>query len=99
MSQFVNFNKRGFGLPSGCKDLMDVLAPARKKKKARSVPEAFAPLQIHKERFPSSGLAQVERFVDLLLHSRGEAFVVEITAGALRNPIVLYRSNAEKAAG
>jgi hypothetical protein len=99
MSQFVNFNKRSVTLPPGCKDLMDVLAPARKKRRARSVPETFAPLEIHKERFPSAGLAQLERFVGLLLHPRGEACVVQIAAEALSNPIVLYCSKAEKVAG
>jgi hypothetical protein len=96
MSQFVNLKKRGFTLPPGCKDLIDVLAPTRKKGKAGSVSEMFAP---QKERFPSSGLAQVERFVGLLLHPRGEAFVIQITAEALRNPITLYYIKAEKAAG
>ncbi len=99
MSQFVNFNKRSVTLPPGCKDLIDVLASTRKKRKASSVPETFAPLEIHKERFPSAGLAQLERFVGLLLHPRGEACVIQIAAEALSNPVTLYCSKAEKMAG
>ncbi len=76
-----------------------MLKPARKPREAGFTAEVFAPVRIHKERFASSGLAQVERFVGLLLQPRGQAFVMQITAEALRNPITLYYIKAQKAAG
>jgi hypothetical protein len=97
MSEFVNFDKRGFTLTPGCKDLIDVMARARKPAKAGTLPEAFAPRNINKEHFPSAGLAQLERFVGMLLHSRGEAFVLQIAAQALKSPFVLYRNRTEQA--
>jgi hypothetical protein len=30
MNEFINFNQRGFLLPDGCKDLIDVMAPQKK---------------------------------------------------------------------
>jgi len=95
MSQFVNFKKRGFTLPPGCKDLMDLLMPPRKRDKEPFVAQVFPPLKIHKEHFPSAGLAQLERFVEMLLNSPGEAFVVSINAEGFKFPVTLYRSNAE----
>lgn len=99
MSQFVNFNKRSVTLPAGCKDLIDLLAPTGYKGKPSSSMEAFASLELHKEHFSSSGLAQLERFVGLLLHPRGEGFALEIAAQAISNPITLYCSKPEKMAG
>jgi hypothetical protein len=94
MSQFVNFNKRGFTLPPGCKNLIDLLVPRHKRGKATS--ESFTPLTMHRKHFPAGDLAQLERFAGMMLHSHGEAFVMEITAQALQWPVVLCRSNAER---
>ncbi len=99
MSQFVNFNKRSVTLPAGCKDLIDLLAPTGKQRKPSSSVEPFAAVELHKEHFPSSGLAQLERFVGLLLHPRGEGFALELAAQAISNPIMLYCSKPEKMAG
>ncbi|HZR18677.1 MAG TPA: hypothetical protein VFE51_15400 [Verrucomicrobiae bacterium] len=99
MSQFVNFKKRGFTLPPGCKNLIDVLKPTLQQGKAGFTSEALAPFGIQKERFPSSGLAEIERFVERLFHPRGEAFVVEIAAQALSSPIMLFCSKTERQAG
>jgi hypothetical protein len=95
MSQFVNFNKRDITLPPGCKDLSDVLAASQKQARQEPVAEDFLGLEKHKEHFGSAGMAQLERFAGMLLHSPSLAFVVEIAAPELQFPVVLGRCGPE----
>lgn len=96
MSQFVNFNKRAFTLPPGCKDLIDLLAPPRKRVRPKGGSQSLPPPKVQNERFPSAGLGQLDRFVGMLLNSPAEGFVISISAKGLRFPVSLYRSNAER---
>jgi hypothetical protein len=101
MSQFINFKKRGVTLPPGCKDLIDLLRPSHKRVKVKetSAVRAFEPWEFHKENFQTAGLAQLERFVRILLQSRGEVFFMQIDGVGLKSPVTLYRysSSAERA--
>src|SRR5262245_61663673 len=94
MSQFVNYKKRGFALPPGCKDLIDVLAPSRRQRKVQMKTGSFPPLEIKEERFPTAGLAQVGRYVSMLLQWRGEMFTLSVTAQDFEFPVTLYRSRS-----
>lgn len=95
MSQFVNFNKRGFTLPPGCKDLIDLLAPPRKRVREKGGSQLFPPLRVLNERFATAGLAQLDRFAAMLLNSPADGIVISISANGLRFPVSLYRSKAE----
>jgi len=96
MAQFVNYKKRAFTLPSGCKDLIDVLAPSRRQTKVNVGTGGFPPLEITEERFPTAGLAQVGRYVSMLLEWRGELFTLSVTAQTFEFPVTLYRSRSEQ---
>ena len=72
MAQFVNYKKRGITLPAGCKDLIDVLGPSRRQTKAHVATCGFPPLEIKEERFPTAGLAQIGRYMSMLLQWRGQ---------------------------
>src|SRR5205809_661157 len=49
-------------------------------------------------RFPAAGLAQIGRYVSMLLQWRGELFTVSITAQDFEFPVTLFRSRHERAA-
>lgn len=55
MAQFVNYKKRSFTLPPGCKNLIDVLEPSRRQTKGHTATGGFQPLEIREERFPTAG--------------------------------------------
>jgi len=95
MKQFVNYKKRGFTLPSGCKDLLDVLAPPQRQGKAQVAAGRWQRPEIEEERFPTAGLAQIGRYVSMLLRSRGEFFTL-VTAQDFEFPVTLYRSRSEQ---
>jgi hypothetical protein len=98
MAEFVNYKKRGFTLPSGCKDLIDVLVPSRRRSAVQMATGDFASLEIKEERFPTAGLEQIGRFVSMLLQSRGEMFTLSITAQGFEFPVTLYRSRSDQTA-
>jgi hypothetical protein len=98
MPQFVNYKKRAFTLPPGCKDLIDVLAPSLRQKRTHIITGGFQPLEIKVERFPTAGLAQIGRYVSMLVHSRGEFFTLSLTAEDFDYPVTLYRSRSEQTA-
>ena len=56
MAQFVNYKKRGITLPPGCKDLIDVMAPSRRRTKAHVGASGFPPFEIKEDRFSTAGL-------------------------------------------
>lgn len=92
MTQFVNYKKRSFTLPPGCKDLIEVIAPYRQNMKGRSTDVGLPYLEIKEDRFPTAGLAQVGRYVSMLLRARGELFTLSVTAQGFQFPVTLYRS-------
>lgn len=96
MAQFVNYKKRTFTLPSGCKDLIEVLAPSRRNTKGRSADAGLPPLEIKEDRFPTAGLAQIGRYVSMLLQARGELFTLSVTAQGFQFPLALYRIRSEQ---
>jgi len=91
MSQFVNYQKRSLTLPSGCKNLIDVLTLPRQQPKGNIPACGFPSLDIKEDRVPTAGLAQVRRYVSMLLQSRGELFTVSVTAHNFKFPVTLYR--------
>ncbi len=96
MNEFVNFKMRGVTLPPGCKDLIDLLAPTRQRARGKGSSQLFPPLEVQNERFASAGLAQLGRFVGMLLNSPAEGFVISISGKGLKFPVTLYRDNAER---
>ncbi len=96
MSQFVNFNKRDFTLPPGCKDLIDLLVPPRKRVRRKGGAQLSPPPKLQHERFATAGLAQLDRLVGMLLDSSADSFVVSISATGLNFPVSLYRIKAER---
>jgi hypothetical protein len=89
MAKFVNYKKRSVTLPAGCKDLLDLLQPA---KRAATGLEGQPAPEFREERFHRSGLLQVERFIAMLFASSAELFVLMITIRDDRVPIVLHRN-------
>ncbi|HEU0011673.1 MAG TPA: hypothetical protein VFT34_17790 [Verrucomicrobiae bacterium] len=95
MSQFVNYTKRSFKLPPGCKDLIDILEPSRRRTKA-DLPSGCVEIpQIKQDHFHTSGLAQIGRYVSMLLDSSAEVFMLMVTYRDDQNPMLLYRSKSE----
>ena len=96
MSKFVNYKKRSFTLPPGCKNLSDVLAPSRQQTKGTIVSCGFPRVEIKEDRVPSAGLAQVERYVSIVIASRAELFTLSVAAHGFQFPVTLYRSRIEQ---
>lgn len=94
--QFVNYRKRSFTLPPGCKNLIDVLARSRRKAKGQIATCGFPPLEIKKERVPTGGLAQIGRYMEMLLQSRGELFTLSVTGPGFQYPVAFCRSRSER---
>src|SRR3954447_10676516 len=95
MTRFVNYKKRSFTLPLGCKDLIDVLAPARPQKSGL-VTTGDVPRVIGEECFPTEGLAQIQRHVSMLLTRRGEILAFSVTGQDLEFPVTVFcRENQE----
>ena len=94
MSEFVNYHKRGIELPPGCKDLIDVLPTSRRQRKTY-IASGFRPAKMREERFPTAGLAQIGRYVSMLLQWQGELFTLSLTAQDFEFPVTLYRSRSE----
>jgi hypothetical protein len=98
MPQFVNYKKRAFTLPPGCKDLIDMLVPSRQRIEVQVATGGFQPFEIKEERFPTAGLAQIGRYVSMLLQWRGELATLSVTAQSFDYPVTLYRSRVEQTA-
>lgn len=96
MAQFVNYKKRGCTLPPGCKDLIDVLKLSRRRTKGHILTGGFQPLKIREQEFPTAGLAQIGRYVSMLLKFRGELFTLSIRALDFEFPVTLYRYRSEQ---
>lgn len=97
MGQFVNYKKRSFTLPPGCKNLIDVLERSRRSTRGHVGSGGFQPFELREERIPTAGLAQIGRYVAMLLQSRAELFILSVTAQDFQLPVTLYRSRSEKA--
>ena len=96
MTQFVDYKKRSFTLPPGCKDLIDVLAPSRRRSKSPIATGSFRSPEIKVERFPTEGLSQIGRFVSMMLQWKGETFMLSVTGEDFEFPVTLYRSRSEQ---
>jgi len=94
MSQFVNYNKRGFTLPAGYKDLIDILELSRRRAEAHKASVSSRPLQIREEHFRTAGLGQIGRYVSMLLGSPAKLIVLRVTYRNDRDPVVLHRSES-----
>lgn len=66
MSKFVNYKKRAFTLPPGCKDLIDVLAPSRRRREAYMATGGLPPL---------AGIRRQGEWHDLFDHEIHKFFV------------------------
>jgi hypothetical protein len=97
MSKFVNYSKRGFTLPPGCKDLIDLLEPWRRRPGGSKAISTTPAPQIREEHFRSAGLSQVERYVSMLVSCSGELFMLMIIIRDDRFPVILYRTQRESA--
>src|SRR6266853_1919918 len=73
MSKFVNYNKRDFALPPGCKDLIDVLQP-HVLGNARDITEADRRSCLTRRGVRIGGLKDIEKYVSMAFESRGLAF-------------------------
>jgi len=90
MAQFVNYKKRNFTLPLGCKDLIDLLVPSRRQTKGRSPPP-----DIKEERFATCGMSEIGRCVSILLQPRRKFSLVTVTSQQLHFSVRLYRFRDE----
>jgi hypothetical protein len=84
MARIPNQQKRGMELPSGCKDLVDVLKGDRKS----PIPGTFTDKNNPSARsdlFPSGGIAHLERYVNLILV--GSERFVGLTISSLDNRV------------
>ena len=95
MAQFVNYNKRDCTLPPGCKDLIDVLRPSRERTESGVARAISWPSAIREHRFDTAGLAQIGRYVEMLLQSRAKLFTLMVTTPDDEFKAVLYRSESE----
>ena len=96
MARFVNYQKRGVELPPGCKDLIDVL---RRNRRAEA-PGGFALGRepgAKPDLYPSSGIAQLERYVIRILLS--DAKFATLTVSSLDEQFLLglYRDSEPSA--
>lgn len=87
MAEFVNYKKRDFALPPGCKDLIDVLKPSGQ--------QADGYPKFTQERFPTSGLAQIGRYVSMLIRARREFSMIDVTSYEFQLSVRLYRFRTE----
>ena len=78
-------------MPSGCKDLMDVLQLPKKGDKSHVGDECA----ILPERIETAGLAHVPRYIAKLCESKGRHTILRITSLDAAIRVVLYRSPAE----
>ena len=77
MSKFVNFQKRSVTLPDGCKDLIDLLEPPRRRTKVFfEADEVFGMPGLESEHVPTDGLAEVGRYVSRLLESQDSCLTI-----------------------
>ena len=79
MNQFVNYQQRGIELPAGCKDLIDVLRIEHRRVSAPN-------------RAPAEGLADLQRYVSLLMDSKAKLRRLTISFRHGRLPITLALS-------
>jgi len=68
MAKFVNYNKRSLELPSGCKDLIDLLKPSNQRKRDRT-----AEMHVHGD--------AVRKFVLFVLSKAHEACATDLIIG------------------
>jgi len=95
MSNFVNFSKRDFLLPPGCKDLIDVLQPREVPRPIKSIASASERPAVTRGRTTISRLADVPHHVARLVKSRSQFFTLMISTMDQRLSIVLSRSESE----
>jgi hypothetical protein len=92
MARLVNYGKRGISLPAGCKDLIDLLDPSKRKANGPHLGGEPAPTACKHDRFPKAGLAQVARYIAMSVESPAEVFLLyicsldeELAVGIRRN--------------
>lgn len=71
MSEFVNYNKRSINLPPGCKDLIDVLRPA----KASKTPAIPVP-GVSMSEVETGTLSSIRKHIEKFLQSRQMLLVI-----------------------
>lgn len=98
MKPLVNYKKRKFTLPPGCKNLIDVLEPSRRQAKEHHLTGWLSSPQLREERFATAGLAHIGRFMSMLLHSRKELFQLSIIVPGFQFPVAMYRHRSEQIA-
>ncbi len=94
MSQFVNYAKRGFTLPPGCRDLVDLLRYPRERAKDGSVGCGWSPLSLHERLSLPGSMDDLERLLGILVHPRGATSAIEIHAEAFPCSVMLYHGEA-----
>ncbi len=78
MGQFVNYKKRGFTLPPGCKNLIDVLHP-RDKQNFQHFSERVQRSKVKRDESVTGTLSEVGKFVAMLFESHGLAFTLKMS--------------------
>jgi len=96
MSQFVNYTKRSFKLPRGCKDLIDILEPARRRIKVEVPSDTVELPIIKKDHYHTAGLAQIGRYLSMLFGSSAEVFALMVTYRDDQYPVALCRNKSER---
>ena len=95
MSKFVNYNKREFTLPPGCKDLIDVLRPRRALTLGKDAAAVTGRPAVTRSGQTIGRLSEVPRHISMLVTSRSELFTLMIGTTEEALSIVRYRSESE----
>jgi hypothetical protein len=90
MEEFVNYKKRGIDLPSGCKDLLDVLHKAPKHRPPSAISSRWVPIP-KPERIRTHGLDHILRFIVLLLESTAKFTSLKIDFQGMESAMSVYR--------
>jgi len=89
VSKFVNFQKRSVQLPPGCKDLIDVLYPDRRRKShGGSIQFAPRPLKTIRDDSITVAVADAGKYVTDMWHSR--AWMRQLVISALDDRFNLH---------
>jgi len=70
MSKFVNYSKRDFTLPPGCKDLIDVLQRRGVPRPIKSIASVSEQPAVTRGCMTIARLSEVPRYIDRLVNSR-----------------------------
>jgi hypothetical protein len=94
MSKFVNYKKRGISLPAGCKELIDLLEPGKRRK----VNELLAPspdVKVTRDDSFISSLSDIGKPIGDTLASRARMTMLAVTSLDDKLSLDVHRMGAE----